>query len=85
VLDLSLEGQAEGHVVGLGISGHAGVKTLETRPGIRATVGAGLTAIVGGELNLTANVSVAPRVVSAYNSAVSYTADLFEKVLGPHK
>ncbi len=72
LLNLSLEGQAEGHLLGASISGKAGIKTLETRPGIKAYLGAGATLLVGGKLGVSADLSIHPRVLSAYDSAIQY-------------
>jgi hypothetical protein len=58
---------------------------LESKPGLRAYIGAGATALVGGKVSVSANVAIAPRVISAYQKAVNYTSDLLGRYVRPFK
>lgn len=83
ILNLTLEAKAEGHAVGIGGSAEGGFKTLETKPGVRAYLGAGLTPLFGGKVTVASSVSLAPRVVSAYDHAVDFANELHRKYITP--
>jgi len=71
---LKAQANAEGdfNVGGVGIAGGVGVATLETKPGVRVYVGAGLTPGIGGRGHLGIEVSVdSQRAREVYNNVTN--------------
>ncbi len=63
------------NVGGIGIAGEAGVQTLKSKPGIRVKVGAGVTALLGGKIKGSVEISFDTKKIS---SAVSQAVDFIE-------
>lgn len=73
------KGKVEGdfNVGGIGISGEAGFQTLESRPGFRAKLGAGATALLGGKVKGSVEISFnTEKISNAVGRAVDYLEDL---------
>jgi hypothetical protein len=73
------------NVGGIGVAIEGGVKTLQTKPGVRMYLGAGLTALIGGRAKLSVDVSLNMDTIkstygtakSMFNGAASYARKLF--------
>lgn len=73
--------KAEGHLVGIGASAEAGVKTLESKVGVKAFVGAGLTALVGGKLKGEVEISInTDRLGAKINEITNATENFIDDI-----
>ena len=57
IVDLKAKVDGDFNVLGAGISGEAGIATLKSKPGVRVKVGAGATALIGGKIKGSVEIS----------------------------
>jgi hypothetical protein len=71
LVQVKAKAEGEFNVLGVGIQGEASVQTLKTKPGIRVRVGAGATALIGGKVKGTVEVSFnKEKIVDTFNQAI---------------
>ena len=77
ILEVQAAVDGDLNIGGIGIQGEAGIKTLKTKPGIAVTLGAGLTAVFGGRVKGSVQVSFNRQ---NFSNAVDNTVDFLQDI-----
>ncbi|WP_237062868.1 DUF6531 domain-containing protein [Microbulbifer zhoushanensis] len=91
-ITVSVKTEGDFNVGAIGVSGEAGFKTYETKPGFSATLGGGVSALIGGKLKTTVGVqfdydkltetidSAIPAIESAIDTGINTVSDGIDEV-----